>query len=232
MAKTMSHQDLRKSRLSVGRRRLPGLGKKVAVEHEGFGIVESIAAGAVLAGVIVSAAAISVSVENAKYQASIRDAIRQVIDDDVEYLNHRIFAYDYIAAGSSNGVTTSNACYKTHSSCAPSQILSSHVQYCRNLASNIINSLGGRSSILNLNSQSHAVLVQAPLVIRRTLSAEKPSMTQGYVQNVDSSIIRTTYSVDRVIVDRATPGLLASANGEVLRVVDLYPAAHAYCNPE
>lgn len=205
---------------------------KSGTYQEGFGIVESLVAGTVLAGVVISALAISAAVESSKYQASLRDAIRQVIDDDIQYLNHRVFAYDFVPAVTSNGSTQSNACYKTHSTCATSQILNGHVQYCRNLANSVINSIGPRSTLLNMNSRSHGILGQSPIGLRRTMTAEKPSIMQGYLQNADYSIIRVTYTVDRLLVNNASPGLLANANREVLRIADLYPDSHAYCNPE
>jgi len=206
--------------------------RKNTTDQKGFGIVESLAAGTVLAGVVISALAISAAVENSKYQASLRDAIRQVIDDDIEYLNHRVFAYDFVPAVTSNGSTQSNACYKTHSTCATSQILNSHVQYCRNLANTVINSIGPSSTLVSMNSRSHGILSQSPIALRRTMRAEKPSIMQGYLQNADYSIIRVTYTVERLLLNNASPGLLANANGEVLRTADLYPGSHAYCNPE
>ena len=228
-------RNARKGRLNCSRNSLRKFvvgGRKSATDQEGFGIVESLAAGTVLAGVVISALAISAAVESAKYQASMRDAIRQVIDDDIEYLSHRVFAYDFVPAVTTNGSTQSNACYKTHSTCSTSQILNAHVQYCRNLANTVINSIGPSSTIVNMNSRSHGILGQSPIVLRRTMRAEKPSIMQGYLQNADYSIIRVTYTVDRVLVNNASPGLLADGNREVLRTADLYPASHAYCNPE
>lgn len=229
----MSHARKRKLRCSRNslRRFVEGRRKSVT-DQEGFGIVESLAAGTVLAGVVISAMAISAAIESSKYQASLRDAIRQVIEDDIEYLNHRVFAYDFVPAVTSNGSTQSNACYKTHSTCATSQILNGHVQYCRNLANTVINSIGPSSTFLSMNSRSHGLFAQSPVVLRRTMRAEKPSIIQGYLQNADYSIIRVTYTVDRLLVNNASPGLLADGNREVLRTADLYPNSHAYCNPE
>jgi len=60
-------------------------------QRDGFGIVEAITAAAILAGIIVTTLTISGMIDEAKYQASIRDAVRQAIDTDIEQIKQRLF---------------------------------------------------------------------------------------------------------------------------------------------
>ena len=57
---------------------------------------------------------LSTMLENTKYEASLRDAARQSIEDDVEKVKNFLFNLDYLAGSNSSSGQTQGACYKSH----------------------------------------------------------------------------------------------------------------------
>ena len=217
-----------------GRRSIPQSWNDRVQGHQtdGFGIVEAITAAAILAGIIVTTLTISGMIDEAKYQASTRDAIRQAIDTDIEEVKQHLFEYQYVAPTYSGNTVATNACYKTHTSCSGASSITNLVQTCRLIGSGVSTQLGGNSAPLNLDRSTHAVFTNAPVVINRTITPTQPSTSSGNGITTDQSVLRVTYSVAGVSSAVARAGLLSDSRGEVLRTVTLYPDAHAYCNPE
>jgi len=199
---------------------------------DGFGTVEAITSAAILAGIIVTTSTISGMVDEAKYQASIRDAVRQAIDIDIENVKQRLFEYQYVAPTYNGNTVSTKACYKTHTSCIGASSITNLVQSCRLMGDDVTTQLGGNSAILSLDRSTHAVFTNAPVRINRQISPTLPSASSMYGFTTDRSLIRVTYSVVQVSSTVAKAGLLSDSRGEVLRTVTLYPDAHAYCNPE
>jgi len=219
----------RKGRRTIPRRLIDEVQGR---QKDGFGIVEAITAAAILAGIIVTTLTISGMVDEAKYQASIRDAVRQAIDTDIEEVKQRLFEYQYVAPTYSGNTVATNACYKTHTSCSGTSSITNLVQTCRLIGSDVATQLGGNSATLNLDRSTHAVFANAPVIINRTITPTQPSASSANGITTDQSLLRVTYSVAGVTNGTARAGLLSDSRGEVLRTVTLYPDAHAYCNPE
>ena len=68
----------------------------------GFGIVESIASALLLSVLIGLGLTLSTMLENTKYEASLRDAARQSIEDDIEKVKNFLFSLDYLAGSNSS----------------------------------------------------------------------------------------------------------------------------------
>jgi len=215
--------------------------------QEGFGIVEAIAASVILAGVIVTTLTLAGMIEELKYQSSIRDAVRQVVDADIEDMKQKLFDFRYrpSAQGSSSGAIT-KPCYTTNSNCRNSSNLvitsADQIQICRLISRDFIRFLQGRpegfplnglqtsDTILNLNNSTHTVLNQSPVVIRKFMESLPSVISFG--MSTDEVHLRVTYSVSSTSSRIAKAGLLGDSRGEILRIVSLYPDSHAYCNPE
>lgn len=202
-------------------------------QESGFGIVESVTASAILAVLIISSVSLVSTIEKAKYNASLRDAVRQAIDDDIAKLKSKLFEFHYAP---SQTVGTIPACYKSNSSCPGANTIytsnQQHMLICRSIGSSAISHLGGSSRQLLLNASTHKVFTRSPLTIIRSLTSQRPSGTAGYTNNSDLSLVRVSYRVSGNTTTFTSPGLLANSSSEILRVETLYPAAHAYCNPE
>lgn len=201
-------------------------------EQDGFGIVEAITTGAILATIIVTTLAILGKIDEAKYQASIRDAVRQAIDTDIEQIKQHLFDYHYVKPSYSGNTVLTNACYKTHTACSGANSITNLSQTCRFIASDIYPQLGGSSTNLNLDRRTHEVFTRAPVVVNRTFTPTQPSTNSGSGISTDLSLLRVTYRVASVTNKVVRAGILSDSGGEVLRTVTLYPDAHAYCNPE
>jgi len=201
-------------------------------QNDGFGIVEAITAAAILAGIIVTTLTISGMIDEAKYQASIRDAVRQAIDTDIENVKQRLFEYQYVAPTYSGNTVATKACYKTHTSCSGASGITNLVQTCRSMGDDVTTQLGGNNATLSLDRSTHSVLTNAPVIINREILPTQPLASSTNGITTDRSVIRVTYSVVGVSSKVARAGLLSDSRGEVLRTLTLYPDAHAYCNPE
>lgn len=207
--------------------------KSFVNSDSGFGIVESVTASAILAVLVLSSISLVSTMEKSKYNASLRDAVRQVIDDDISKLKTKLFDFNYVPAVSSS----TPACYKSNSSCSGANSLYTstrqHMLVCRNISANAISYLGGTSRVLVLDGTTHKIFSgRNPLSINRTLTAERPSSVLAYRTNADLSLVRVTYRVTSKAIAFSSPGLLADFASEILRVEKLYPDSHAYCNPE
>ena len=181
--------------------------KKNTVES-GFGLVETIVSSVILATIIVTSMSLISQLQNSRYNSSLRDATRTLIDEDIELLKQHFFSVHYVSS-------TSSKCFQTNSECSstfPSQLLN---QRCTNYASFV-----SLSSIFSGN----------PFDIRRVITNHKPSISSGGFINSDNSIVRVTYILTSTT--SRSVGLDSNSSGETLRVVDLYPDAHPYCNPE
>ena len=219
----------RKGRRSIPRRLIDEVQGR---QKDGFGIVEAITAAAILAGIIVTTLTISGMVDEAKYQASIRDAVRQAIDTDIEQIKQRLFEYQYVPPTNSGNTVVTKACYKTHTSCSGASSITNLVQTCRSMGDDVTTQLGGNTATLSLDRSTHAVFTNAPVIINREILPTQPSASSANGITTDRSVIRVTYNIVQVSSKVARAGLLSDSRGEVLRTVTLYPDAHAYCNPE
>ena len=202
-------------------------------QESGFGIVESVTASAILAVLIVSSVSLVTTIEKSKYNASLRDAVRQAIDDDIAKLKSKLFEFHYVPSKTAGTIP---ACYKSNSSCSGANTLytstQQHMLICRSIGTSAISYLGGSSRQLLLNASTHKVFTRSPVTIIRSMTSQRPSGTVGYTSNSDLSLINVTYRVAGNATAFASPGLLANSSTEVLRVEKLYPDSHAYCNPE
>lgn len=202
-------------------------------QESGFGIVESVTASAILAVLIISSVSLVSTIEKSKYNASLRDAVRQVIDDDISKLKSKLFEFHYVPSQTSGTIP---ACYQSNSSCSGANTLytstQQHMLICRSIGTSAISYLGGSRRQLLLNASTHKVFTRSPLTIIRSMASQRPSGTVGYTNNSDLSLVNVTYRVAGNATTFASPGLLANSSTEVLRVEKLYPDAHAYCNPE
>ena len=202
-------------------------------QESGFGIVESVTASAILAVLIISSVSLVSTIEKSKYNASLRDAVRQAIDDDIAKLKSKLFEFHYVPSQTAGTIP---ACYQSNSSCSGANTLytssQQHMLICRSIGTSAISYLGGSSRQLLLNASTHKVFTRSPLTIIRSMTSQRPSGTVGYTNNSDLSLVNVTYRVAGNATTFASPGLLANSSTEVLRVEKLYPDAHAYCNPE
>ena len=202
-------------------------------QESGFGIVESVTASAILAVLIVSSVSLVTTIEKSKYNASLRDAVRQAIDNDIAKLKSKLFEFHYVPSKTAGTIP---ACYKSNSSCSGANTLytstQQHMLICRSIGTSAISYLGGSSRQLLLNASTHKVFTRSPVTIIRSMTSQRPSGTVGYTSNSDLSLINVTYRVAGNATAFASPGLLANSSTEVLRVEKLYPDSHAYCNPE
>ena len=194
----------------------------------GFGIVESIVSALLLSVLIALGLTLSTKLENAKYEASLRDAARQTIEDDIVKVKNYLFALDYVGTSQGSGGITLGSCYKSNSSCTRSGTLNI-AQVCRDYASRGINNIpGGQNFVLNLNSGNISAFGSSPFIIRRLLSVGSP-IRSGNLP-VDRSVIKGVYLLENSTNRKF--GLSTNPTREVLRTIDLYPSAHPYCNPE
>jgi len=215
--------------------------------QEGFGIVEAITASVILAGVIVTTLTLAGMIEELKYQSSIRDAVRQIVDGDIEDMKQKLFAFRYRPTAQSNGAAAiTKPCYTTNSNCSNSTnaVISAadQIQVCRLIARDFIRYLEGKpegsslsghqtgSTIMYLDKSTHTVLNQSPVVIYKYMES-LPTVTSNGI-STEESHLRVTYSVVSTSSRLAKAGMLAESRGEILRNVSLYPDSHAYCNPE
>jgi len=203
-----------------------------AREQNGFGIIEAITAAAILATIIVTTVTISSMVDETRYQASVRDAVRQAIDTDIEEIKQRLFDYQYVKPTYSGITVLTKPCYNTHTTCSGANNITNLSQTCRLIASNLSTQLGGFSANLRLDRSTHEVFSSAPVVVNRTITPTEPSANSGSGISTDQSLLRVTYSVASMTSGVAKAGFMSNSRGEVLRTVTLYPDAHAYCNPE
>ena len=202
---------------------ISGRPKESSLES-GFGLVETIVSSAILATIIITSMSLITKLQNARYNASLRDATRTLIDEDIELLKQYLFSVHYIS-------TASLKCFQTNSECSTSFPSQLHNQRCTNYASYVSSNIpGGLRSRLTKNSSVSSVFSGNPFEILRVVSAHRPSISTGGFINTDSTILRVTYTLTSNT--SRSPGLSSNASGEILRVVDLYPDAHSYCNPE
>ena len=195
---------------------------------DGFGIVESIASAMLLSVLIGLGLTLSTMLENTKYEASLRDAARQSIEDDVEKVKNFLFNLDYLAGSNSSSGQTQGACYKSHTSCTRGGKLNV-TQVCRDYANRAINMIPGRNNyVLDLSSRNISMFGTRPFVIRRLLTIGTPNGSGTLT--VDRSIIKGIYILENTTERKA--GLSNNPNREVLRTEDFYPNGHPYCNPE
>ena len=197
--------------------------KKITVES-GFGLVETIVSSVILATIIVISMSLISQLQNSRYNSSLRDATRTLIDEDIELLKQHFFSVHYVSSSSSK-------CFQTNSECSstfPSQLLN---QRCTNYASFVSSTApGGPNMLIAKNSSLSSVFSGNPFDVRRVITNHKPSISSGGFINSDSSIVRVTYILTSTT--SRSVGLNSNSSGETLRVVDLYPDAHSYCNPE
>ena len=81
-----------------------------SLEH-GFGLVETIVSSAILGTVLVLSMSLISSLDKTRYNSSLRDATRTIIDEDIESLKQHLFSVHYISSSSSK-------CFKTNSECS------------------------------------------------------------------------------------------------------------------
>ena len=194
----------------------------------GFGIVESIVSALLLSVLIALGLTLSTMLENTKYEASLRDAARQTVEDDIEKVKNFLFSLDYVAASQGSGGIAQGACYKSNTSCAGSSTLNVK-QVCRDYASRAIQTIPGRQDVvLELSSKNVSAFGARPFVIRRRLNIATPNKSGNLP--LDRSVIRGTYLLEKTTNRKF--GLSSNQTGEVLRSIDFYPGAHPYCNPE
>ena len=200
-------------------------------DQDGFTLTEVLAAAVVLGATVAISTTINAMIEQKKYESSLKDAVRQVIDNDIAYIKQRLFTLNYVPAVINGNNITTSPCYKTHTSCNGSSEIKDLVQYCRNLGSNAIQFIGGSGSYLRLDKNVHAVFGSTPVSIRRDMTSVRSSFAASLTSNVDAPLIRLVYSV--IGSNRNTNvGLKASSPGEILRIAELYPDSYGYCNPE
>ena len=196
--------------------------------ENGFGIVESIVSSLLLSLLIALGLTLSTMLENSKYEANMRDAARQVIEDDIVKVKNFLFALDYVAASQGSGGISQGACYKSNTACTRSGTLNVS-QVCRDYASRAIQMIsGGNNAVLDLSSKNISAFGSRPFVIRRLLTATTP-IKSGTV-SVDRSVIRGIYRIENSTNRKF--GLSTNPTTEIVRSVDFYPRAHPYCNPE
>lgn len=197
--------------------------KRLTAER-GFGLVEAIVSSAILATIITTSISLISQLQNSRYNSSLRDATRTLIDEDIELLKQHFFSVHYVSS-------TSSKCFQTNSECSssfPSQLLN---QRCTDYATFVSSTApGGRRTLIAKNSSLSSVFSGNPFDVLRVISSHKPSISSGSFINSDSTIVRITYTLTSTTSRSA--GLNSNSSGETLRVVDLYPDAHSYCNPE
>ena len=194
----------------------------------GFGIVESIASALLLSVLIGLGLTLSTMLENTKYEASLRDAARQSIEDDVEKVKNFLFRLDYLEGSNSSQGQTQGACYKSNTSCTRGGSINV-AQVCRNYATRAIHMIPGRNNyVLDLSSRNISMFGAKPFVIRRLLTVGSPNGSGNLI--VDRSIIKGTYILENTTERKA--GLSSNPRREILRTEDFYPNGHPYCNPE
>lgn len=203
------------------------LSQKIYLEG-GFGIVESIVSALLLSVLIGLGLTLSTMLENTKYEASLRDAARQSIEDDIEKVKNFLFSLDYLPGSNSSKGQTQGACYKSNTSCTRGGSINIP-QICKNYATRAIQMIPGRNNyVLDLNSRNISVFGSKPFLIRRLLSVGSPNGAGNLV--VDQSIIKGTYILENTTERKA--GLSSNPKREILRTEDFYPNGHPYCNPE
>ena len=197
---------------------------KLSTTDSGFGLVETIVSSAILATIIITSISLITQLQNSRYNSSLRDATRTLIDEDIEILKQHFFSVHYVS-------TSSSKCFQTNSECStsfPAQLLN---QRGTNDASYVSSTVpGGPRSLLVKNSSVSSVFTGSPFEIQRVLSSHRPSISAGRYINSDSTIVRATYTL--ISTTPRSAGLSSNSTREILRVVDLYPDAHSYCNPE
>ena len=196
-----------------------------SLEH-GFGLVETIVSSAILGTVLVLSMSLISSLDKTRYNSSLRDATRTIIDEDIESLKQHLFSVHYISSSSSK-------CFKTNSECSSTFSPTQLAQICKNYALYSAQTApGGMRSLITKNNSISSVFRGNPFDIQRVITTHKPHLSNGtiYHASADNSIIRLTFTLTSSTSSKV--GLSADSSGETLRVVDLYPDAHPYCNPE
>lgn len=194
----------------------------------GFSIVESILSALLLSVLISLGMTISTMVENAKYEANLRDAARQAIDNDVEMFKNYLFSLDYVPPSSTSN-QSSDACYRSNTNCKRGGAALNIASICRDYAQRAINTApGGPATFISLQAGDISTFGSSPFRIRRILTVHSPHSSGRYT--LDSSIVRGTYRLDNNTSRKI--GLSSNTSSEILRTVDFYPNAHPYCNPE
>lgn len=192
--------------------------RKRDVRMDGFGIVEAIASALVLS-VTIGFSLYAVSrLERISYVTSLREAVAQVVDEDIETIRNDLWLVDYTPA---NGV--SQACYKTSSTCYQAYSASTRANRCSQIALYAAGSLLGQKTV-SLSDTSHKVFGGSSVSVTRTGSAIRPSfITSG--NSASTSVVRLIYAVDG---DKEI-GIASNTKSGVIRIVDINPDSHAYC---
>ena len=186
--------------------------------NNGFGIVESIFSSLLLSVLIALGLTLSTMLENAKYEASIRDAARQVIEDDIVKVRNFLFALDYVGSSQGSGGISQGACYKSNTACTRSGTLNV-TQVCRDYAARAIQMIsGGNNYILDLSAKNVSAFGSKPFVIRRLLTVGTPIRSGTF--SLDRSLIKGIYRLENSTNRKY--GLSTNPTTEVLRSIDFY----------
>jgi len=216
--------------------------RNVISKNSGFSIVETIASATILASLVATTVTIVGLTEQLRYQSSLRDAIRQTVDADIEEMKQRLFEFRYVA---NDGTQAKRSCYTTDSTCNDPQNRvnidqSKLFDTCRRIAYDFLRQQSGNvlnpwDSIITPSGSTHTVFKSAPVVIRRSVKASPSldgSVNTAVTLNTDSALLRITYRVVSKSSDMAQVGLTSQSMNEVLRTVTLYNDAHPYCDLE
>jgi len=201
-----------------------------ASKHDfGFGLLEVILSSLILGVIITTSIVITSRYQDLNYRASLREAINQVIDEDMTDIRLKLTTYLYHPTQGNK-----SACYASSQSCQHSNRA---VNQCDRIAYNAVTdqaqnpiAIGLGTKHLPFSQYNQKVLagLGSSTDLKRTVVVQKPSapIQQGQsVTRLDSSIVQISYTLQGEVA----ASLFGSSSKITLNTVDLSPAAHAAC---